>query len=437
MIIAIYSHMTKSFLLLIALIGCLSLHGQTLDVIFQNKAATSLNSVTLYPDTSFTKHSDIQYKAGELFEIIGTSHHEHEDAAQNQKFKWYQVKTQTGATGWIYGDGLAVMLPDAHVEPSLRNFHKKRYGFNNGFEKAVLWVAAMEGRDNFHEQDYLNPLYKEFYLVLTNDQGRSVQVNYAGESAMGKSNLKLFQFYDVSGDKIPELIFQKSIHPTGMDFENRSLEIYSFQAGTLLQVFKERMTLNFTDKLPSPSLFKFIEIDGPLIRVEYIDYVSCSNYSLPLDKGTVNNSRERCMEFATCTYKWDERIKSYFKLYEESRSAPIAGIKQSGILLKEKPELRTKRSGLIKRSDQLQVIKHNDAFVFRDGKKLVDNHLLVRLPSGKTGYVLADKIGFVNTEHAALLHAYYSNTPIHKSKWKSSQKFLKIVSDPNASVYTK
>jgi len=123
---------------LIALTGCLSLHAQTLDVIFQNKAATALNTVTLYPDTSFTKHSNIECKAGELFEIISTSYYEHEDAAQNQKFKWYQVKTQTGATGWVYGDGLAVMLPDAHVEAALRNYHKKRFGFSNGFEKAVL-----------------------------------------------------------------------------------------------------------------------------------------------------------------------------------------------------------------------------------------------------------------------------------------------------------
>ena len=436
MIIAIYLHMIR-FLFLITLLGFSPLNGQALDIIFQNKSATALNNLTLYPDSTFTKHSNIDFKAGELFEVLGSSHLEHEDMEQNQKYKWYYVKTATGQIGWVFGDAIAVILPDQYVEPALRSFHKKRFAFNNGFEKSVLWVASMEGRDNFHEKDYLNPLYKEFYLVLTNEQGRSVQINYAGESAIGKSELKHFQFYDVSGDKVPELIFQKSSFPTGLGFENRSLEIYSFQAGTLLQVFQEQMNLNYSDKMPAPSLFKYVEIDGPLIRVEYIDYVKCHKYSLLYDKGKVSHSRERCMEFVTYTYKWDERISAYHTLYEESRSAPEAGIRKAGIMLSEEPSVTSKKRGLIQRSDQLQVIKHNEAFKSRSGKKFVENYLFVKLPNGKTGYVPANQIGFLNSEHAALLNKYYKNTPIHKSKWKSNQTFLKIVSDPNTSVYNK
>ncbi len=437
MIIAIYLNMIR-YLLLMFFVATGSLGTQALDIIFQDKAAMALNTVTLYPDSTFSKHSNIDYKAGELFEILSTSHYEHEDAAQNQKFKWYQVKTSDGKTGWVFGDAVAVILPDRHVEASLKNFHKKRFSFDNGFEKSVLWVASMEGRDNFHENDYLNPLYKEFYLVLTNEQGRSVQINYAGESAMGKSNLKHFQFYDVSGDKIPELIFQKSTYPTGSNLEERSLEIYSFQAGTLLQVFKERMTLNYSDKLPAPSLYKFIEINGPLIRVEYIDYLSCSNYGLPHETGKVKKSQERCMEFVTYTYKWDERLKAYFNLYEESRSAPVTGIRSAGKFLRDKPStIKGKRLNLISRNDPLQVIKHHDAFVSRGGKKLVDNFLYVKMPNGKTGYVPAHEVGFINTEHAKIIMAYYADTPLHKSKWKSDQSFLTIVSDPDTSVYNK
>ena len=104
------------------------------DLIFNTRVATVLNTVTLYPDSNYFEQSNTYFSEGELLEILEESVLEHEDDAQNQKFKWYKVRSISGTEGWIYGDGLAVMLPDTHVEPALRNYHKKRYGFNNGFE---------------------------------------------------------------------------------------------------------------------------------------------------------------------------------------------------------------------------------------------------------------------------------------------------------------
>ena len=63
----------------------------------------------LYPDSTFFAHSNIFYEEGTLFEVLKETRFEHEDEAQNQKFKWYQVKAPDDKIGWVYGDGLAVV----------------------------------------------------------------------------------------------------------------------------------------------------------------------------------------------------------------------------------------------------------------------------------------------------------------------------------------
>ncbi len=434
LIIALFVGMIRIFAIII-LCGLLSLQAQSHELIFESKAATALNTVTLFSDTSLTKHSNIVYQQGALFEVLAESHLEHEDASQNQKFKWYQVKTADGKTGWVFGDAVAVIMAEQHIDPAISSYHKKRFMFNNGFEKAVMWIAELKGRDNFHDQDYLNPLYKEYYLMVTNEEGQSVQINFAGESATGKSGLHAFQMTDLSGDKIPEFIFQKNNWPTGSNIENRDLLIYSFQAGTLLKVFEERLTLQYDGKLTSPALYKSVEIEGSGIRVEYVDYLSCSDYSQGLDTDVQSGGSERCMEYVTYSYEWDDRSNSYYQIYEESRTPVSASLRFNGIYLKENPKMTGTNIRIIQRTESLKVVKHHEVFAKNSaGKKVMDNYLYVVLPSGEKGYVSADKVVFANTDHATVLLEYYYESPLHKSEWKSSESFVKIISDGETSA---
>jgi len=104
------------------------------DLVFKSRVATALNSVTLYPDSSYFEHSDIRFSEGDLFEVLGETTLLHLDDAQNQKFKWYKVRSLSGQEGWIFGDGIGVMMTNENIDSKLQSFHKKKISLNNGFE---------------------------------------------------------------------------------------------------------------------------------------------------------------------------------------------------------------------------------------------------------------------------------------------------------------
>lgn len=428
--------MIRLFTLLI-LLGMLVSPAKATDIIFNSKSATTLNPVTLYTDSTFSKPSKLHFKSGYLFEILGETKEEHEDDAQNQKFKWYKVKSQDGQSGWIFGDALATILPDSEVTATLKGFHKKNYVFNNGFENAVTWVATIEGRDNFHKKNYLNPPYKEMYLVITNDRGRSVHINIGGVNARGKFDLKQAKLHDTTGDHIPEFLVQTNSYGVGSEVENRNFEIYSFQAGTLSKIFEERMTLNYSDDVPSPALFKHIEVSEKSVRIAYVDYLDCSNSNLPFEKDIIHKKLERCMEYVTYTYLWDERLSQYKKLYDESRTSVKGGVRFSA-QLRSKPSLKAgKQIKFVQITDRLDVIKHYEVLVPKGNRKENISYLYVRLESGEYGYISANKMGFVDLEHSDLLVDYYRNPPVNKGNWRSNKPFLTILSKGDDSAYNK
>ncbi len=419
------------------LLGMLVSPAEATDIIFNSKSATSLNPVTLYTDSTFSKPSKLHFKSGALFEILGETKMEHEDDAQNQKFKWFKVKSQDGQSGWIFGDALATILPDSEVTATLSSFHKKNYAFNNGFENAVTWIATIEGRDNFHKRDYLNPPYKETYLVITNDRGRSVHINIGGVNARGKFDLKQAKLHDTTGDHIPEFLVQTNSFGVGSEIENRKFEIYSFQAGTLAKVFEERMTLNYTDDVPSPALFKHIEVSDKSIRIAYVDYLTCSNSTIPFKKHTDYDVFERCMEYVTYTYLWDERLSQYKKWYKESRTSVKGAVRFSTPMLTKPSVSAGTRIKFIRPSDQLDVIKQFETFVPKGNTTEGIAFLYVRLKSGEYGYISANKMSFVDLEHNELLIDYYRKPLVNKGEWKSNKSFLTILSKGADSAYNK
>ncbi len=414
---------------------CLSvwLQGQTLS----SRPGTALNKVILYPDSSFFAHSNIFYEEGTLFEVLEETRFEHEDEAQNQKFKWYQVKAPDDKIGWIYGDGLAVMVPPLDIPATLNDFHLRTFNFSEELLETTMWIAGIEGKDNFHEDDYLNPLYKEYYLVLTSRLGKSYHIQFSGESAMGQSKLKEFILQDLTADNIPELVFLKSNFDSGNNSENRVLEIYAFQAGSITKVFEEQMDLMYAHKVPSPALFKFIEIDEKTIRVAYADYLACENYSLMLTPKELEKEKERCLEYVTYTFAWQAGTQTYQSLYEESRTVV------EGKLIPEKGFLRSAPTYLSEVVEKLppeatlKIIQHFEKIITQRGEQKIIPYFYVQSPAGNYGYIHAKDVQLQAGEHATILNHFYKNPPLNKQDWTLDTNFLTIKLTDNQTVLTK
>jgi len=421
-------------LIIIIIWSCISVTGNASDIIMRNKAGTTLNPVQLFKDSTYEYPTGKSFLAGHLFEVIGETKKEYEDDSQNQKFKWYQVKTPTGETGWIYGDGLAVIVKDQTIPSHLKHFHKQKFSFDNGFENATVWVASISGRDNFHKQDYLNPPYSEKYLVITNHNNRSVHINIGGLNARGSYELASANLIDATGDGVSDFVLQINSKMVGKSVENRNLVIHSFQAGNLKKIFEESLNLTYGDDLPSPALYKQVEISDEIIRVAYPDYINCKNYQQSYNTQSINQEMERCLEYVTYTFQWNEGLDLYQPIYEPSRTPILAKIKYVGLTLLEKPDLSARRYKQLDPHANLVVIKHHERKAVTGQQKHMLTYFLVQAPTGEQGYILADKVNFQETEHATLLERYYSNPPANKTNWTSNQSFITIRSLRDTSV---
>ena len=396
-------------------------------IILQKRAAVTVSPVRLYADSTYSKTTETTYSEGELLEVIGETRLEHFDNSQNQTFRWYKVKSMTGIIGWIFGDNLAVVTPERFVENSLKIFYKKEYHFDNGFEKSLVWVAATEGHDDkYNGKVYLNPAYKEFYLVITNDKGKCTFLNYANVSETGKKDLQSVHFQDVTDNKIDEIILETSSFPTGRNLDTRTLEIYSFKSGALAKIFEEDLTLQWSEDVPTPAFSKFVEIEGATIRTAYVDFKACEAFSLKsISEGKNVKTEERCLEYVTISQVWNKTTKSFKSLYAESHS-PLVGYPREPTAIRTTPSVSGIIQGNIKPEDRLTVVKHFENIVIEKNKKRIDTWLFVKHPTGVYGYVLANQIKFKNTEHADLLEQYYKNPPLEKKDWLSDMPFVSV-----------
>jgi hypothetical protein len=396
-------------------------------IIMLKRAAVTVSTVRLYADSTYAKSTNITFSEGELFEVLGETVREHFDNSQNQTFKWYKVKALNGAIGWIFGDNIAIVMLERYVEYSLKPYYKKEAQFDNGFEKAIVWMAAVEGHDDKHRGTaFFNPAYKEFYIVVTNDIGKSALLNYANVNESGKKDLQDIHFQDVTDNKIDEIVVQTNSVATGKTLEEKTLEIYSFKGGTLAKIFEERLTLTWEDDIPSPAFSKFVEIEGSTLRIAYVDYIPCEKYNYGVKTDERSKTQERCLEYATCSYVWDNRDRTFKPLYKESQT-PVYATPSKNALLKKTPSVSAAVLTIAKPNEKLQVIKHFDELVVEKGKKKIVNWLYVKHPSGALGYVEASQLTFKNIEHAPILKEYYTKIHLMKTDWKPETGFVKIL----------
>ncbi len=408
-----------------------------LDIIQSKRAAISVSAIRMYSDSMYTAQTEKKFNEGDLFEIIGETTNEQSDNTQNQTFKWYRVRTMTGEVGWVFGDNLATILPEYLTDSPLRSFYKRAVHFDNGFENAIIWVASTDGHDDkFKTQSLLNPAYKEFYLVITNSQGKSVSINYANISETGKRDVVSFFLKDVTDNGISELIFETKNFSSGSNTLQRQIEIYSFKPGGLMKIFEERTDLQNGNKENSPAISKFIDIDSSSIRISYVDFVNCSNYTASNFKTDIKTkTQEQCMEYVTCTLQWNKRSRTFTKLYPLSR-APIPAQVKTGTYLIGIDELTqtsdekklTQHSNLyLLPQKNIFIIKvFNDFIVKKNGEKQLQCYFYVNIGNKQYGYVFSNDITITDVEHATLLNNYFSNPPLNISDFRPKETFLHV-----------
>jgi hypothetical protein len=407
------------------------------EAIRNSRVAVNINPIRFYTDSTFTKPSEMNFPEGELFEIVDESRRLHDDNSQNQQFKWYRLQALNGKKGWVFGDNVAIILPESQIFAPFKPYHQQTTHFDNGFEKGMMWAASVEGFDNLYKnRPLLNPPYKEFYWMVTSERGKSVLMHCGGINDQGKKETMSVHFVNLNDSPSDEIVLELSSLQTGSSIEQRDLEIYAFQGGNLQKIFEERLTLNFDQSggnEPSPAAYKWVELESTpqnMIRISYVDYLDCKKFALKMKTDAQVGEgayRERCMEYVTSSYVWDTKIQSFKTFYKETRTILTGCSRLQNSVLKNAPNSDSTTVRNLSSNDKLLIIKHCEDIALVNGEKEWQHFLYVKHASGDYGYVRARDILFKNVEHGELLQQYYRTPPPSKSEWKPMNvHFVKV-----------
>jgi hypothetical protein len=391
--------------------------------ILPSKPGLTVDKTVLYADSTLTRPTKETLKRGEILEILAQSAVEHPDLEKKQQFFWYKIKTKNNKTGWVFGDRFAVIQRIDALDAAIQKYQLQQLSLGTDFEGATIWFAAVEGHDTeeFHEG-----FYGETYLVVSSPKGKNTFVRIGKKSSQGEIKLLQLFFQDITNDMHPELIFEMSSSDHAERFESRNLEVHSLQNGLLSKIFDENLTLLGADLMPTPCLYKCAEIDEKTIRLEYLDFVSPKDYSLPYPHEIQSQTQEECVEAVTYTYAWSNRNHKIELLYEPSRTAPYVTPLNYGVSVRTTPAVSGDVVAILSENDKLLVIKQFDKLSKNyQGQMQAEAFLYVRTPDKKFGYVAASKVNWVRLQHAEILEAYAKNTPLLKTNWNYDFQFVR------------
>jgi hypothetical protein len=407
--------------LILLLLCCATIaNANVFEQIKSKKMAIGMGVISLHSDTAHHTQTNTIFKDGALFEVIGCSKTLHFDTDENQKFKWYQVKTSSNQTGWIFGDALAIITPKKQLDSLSAKYLFQKNTFSSGFGEAILWFATIEGIELKGNQYLNNPLYIEQYLIMTNETGKSISLYLSGRGVEGEQQMKSLVFQDINGDAIQEIIVEKNAFNDGSLVDNRSVEAYTFTSAGLTKIFDESLSLKVENDLPSPALYKIVEIDNQLIRVSYIDFLSTDNKAVAASFSNIFR-----LEYVTYTYGWDVASAQFKPLYTESR-LPLLGYAKSNYFLYEKPSDTSAKIARLAPEEALNALQSLNEIIEKNGETHLKSWLLIETKSGQKGYLPAYQIYFGDAEHATVLHDYFNNPPSSLGEWESDEQFLFI-----------
>lgn len=277
----------------------------------------AVGNIGIRADSSFTTRATEKLPAGQQAQIIGSTVREHEDNAQKQLFKWWKIKTLGGKTGWVYGDGFAVLEQKRHLPTGLRAYHLSKQNFGGSFDDCQLWFAVISGRDLAAGSNFMGSNYLETYLVLTNDNGQSIPIPLSGESQFGKTIVDHLEIVETNGDEVPEILVQKTSQGIERSEASQWVDLYAFQAGTLRKVFGESLS-------GRAGIFKgsmHLNIGNELIQSSFLKAKASNVWQLHVE-----------------TYYWNKRIKEFEVLYPAQPGLIAAQPKSAGLAMLDRPQ---------------------------------------------------------------------------------------------------
>lgn len=389
-----------------------SVQASVFDKIRTQQVGICLGVTSLHSDTALHTQTQIILKDGELVEILSSSKELHYDKDENQKFRWYKVKTEQGKEGWLFGDALAIATPTNKLDKIYSPFFQVKKSFNAGFTDAMIWFATIEGIE-LRGNQYLNdPYYIEQYLVVTNNFGKSSSLYLSGKGVEGVQQLKSIFIKDINGDDSPDFILEKSAFNEGSLSENRNVEIYQMSIRGFQKIFDEVTSLKLDKEQPSPAINKIVELDNQLIRVSYVDFKVCEN------SDDIQALIQRfCPIYVTYTFVWDASIGQFKPLYTESRVALNVYAKSAYNLIS-----KIHGKGVLAHLQADELLTVTDIYHL-DGNN-PEIWLQVETQNNIKGFLPAFQVYLGDIEHSEILHEYFNNPPSDFYDWKWEEPFL-------------
>ena len=386
-----------------------------------SNVAVALNSFTLFPEASFTAHSNEVVLEKNLLTILEKSDNLELNNYQNQEFHWYKIRTKDGREGYVYGDNIAIFMETA-LKDLYVPFHQTKKNLAPNYTDAITWIGELTGRDAV---EYGGAEYKELYLIFTNNLNRCEYIKLENIRSDGENQTEFLEFTDITGDGYDEVIRQTNSKSNEKDFNTKYLEIFSFQNGEMNSVLEERITIETYPSKTAPRLSKYFDIEEKFLRVSYLDYVDCDKYCCKANLKNTESNAKSCMEQVTYSYSWDSSSNTFKIFYDKSKVPPQVIPSKEVIDIYPYPGLNQSIGKVIK-NQRLKVFQQVEKFYNYGNTKSIEIYFLIETLSGKKGYVKAKEVEFIEMDHAVILNEYYKQPPFYSSNWTPKVLFINL-----------
>jgi len=386
-----------------------------------SNTAVALNSFTLFPEASFTVHSNEVVLEKNLLTILEKSDNLEMNNYQNQEFHWYKVKTQDGREGYVYGDNIAVFV-DSDIKELYAPYHLSKKNLAPNYTNAITWVGELVGRDT---PSYGGAEYKELYMIFTNNLNRSEYIDLENIRADGENLTEILEFKDITGDGYEEVIRQTKSKSDEKEFNTKYLEIFSFQNSKMKSVLEERITIETYPSKTAPRLIKYFDIEDKFLRVSYLDYVDCEKYCCKDGLKNTTSNAKSCMEQVTYSYSWDASSTMFKIFYDKSKVAPQVVPSKEVIEIYPYPGLN-QSVGKVTKNQRLKVYQQIEKYYDYGATKSIEIYFLIETQSGKKGYIKAKEVEFIELDHAVILNEYYKQPPFYSANWTPTVLFVNL-----------
>lgn len=226
-------------------------------------AGLTLENTAMYPDSSFFANPIGTVMAESMVRVRKRSRQMHDDDTQKQQFYWFEIETERGEKGWIFGDALAFSVPSHQLPPKARALHKSFQLLKEPLGRSQVWFAKVEGQD---KQDAGFSNYAEYFLAFTQvETGKTIFVIVGHQNQYSSSTFYDVTLEPVSDENFPDII----IHSVRSDADAQYKE-FQIKKQQRLQWDNIYQTDDRLEDSEPPFTSKDFNLEPPFLRTEYI-----------------------------------------------------------------------------------------------------------------------------------------------------------------------